>query len=193
MFDPPHIGHLVLACEARWQLDLDEVWFVPTARPPHRAGGWLAPELRYRMACATVEGHPGLAVSRVELERPGTNFMVDTLDQIARERGSGTELWLLIGADQLVTFDRWREPERILRLARLGVVRRSEVDPAGFDAAAAARADRIDHLTMPTIAVSSSLIRERIEHHQPVRHLVSPGVSAILDDERLTEPPTALP
>src|SRR5262245_8798314 len=107
-FDPPHVGHLILAQECWWQLGLHEVRLVPAAIPPHKPGGTrFAAEDRVRMVARAVEGHPGLTVSRAELERPGPSFTVDTLERFAGDDPEA-ELWLVIGADQLVGLPRWR-------------------------------------------------------------------------------------
>ncbi len=193
MFDPPHIGHVVLANEAAWQLGLDEVRLVVTARPPHRDDGWLDPELRVRLVERATDAHPALVASRAELDRPGVSFMVDTLSDFAAAEPHAT-FWLILGADQLASFARWRDPERIARLARLAVAARDGNDQADFQAVATHVAPgRVDWIQMPTVAVSSTMIRERIGAGTPVRHLVSPPVDDLLVAEGLSNRPDALP
>lgn len=188
MFDPPHIGHVILAREAAWQLGLDEVRLVVCARPPHRGEGWLPAETRVRLVERAVAGVPGLTVSRVELDRPGPSYTVDTLEGFAAaEPGAG--LWLLIGEDQLAGFAGWRDPERICALARLGVVSREGADSAAAEEAAAGVAPgRVDWVRMPTIGVSSSAIRGRIAAGQPVGHLLPDGVGDVLVTEGFAHP-----
>jgi nicotinate-nucleotide adenylyltransferase len=186
MFDPPHIGHVILAGEAAWQLGLDEVRFVVCARPPHRGEGWLPAELRLRLVECAIGAHPGMVASRAELDRPGPNFMVDTLADFVAA-APGTMFWLLLGADQVASFDTWRDPERIVQLARLAVAARDGVDRTELQAAV----DRVapgrgDWVQMPTVAVSSTMIRERISAGHPVRHLVSPAVDDVLAAEGLS-------
>ena len=193
MFDPPHIGHVILASEAAWQLRLDEVRLVVCARPPHRGEGWLPAETRLRLVECAIEAHPGMVASRAELDRPGPNFMVDTLSDFVAA-APGTMFWLLLGADQLASFDRWRDPERIVQLARLAVAARDGVDRAGLQAVADQVAPgRADWVQMPTVAVSSTMIRERIAAGNPVRHLVSPPVDDVLAAEGLSNRCDALP
>lgn len=193
MFDPPHIGHLILASEAAWQLQLDEVRLVVTARPPHRDAGWLDAELRLRLVVAAIAGDPVLTASRAELDRPGPNFMVDTLAAFAAA-DPDARFWLLLGADQLATFARWREPGHIVSLARLAVAARDGIDRDTLQAVADHVApERVDWLAMPTIALSSTLIRERIAAGIPVRHLVSPPVDEVLESEGLLKRSDALP
>ncbi len=187
MFDPPHIGHVILASEAAWQLGLDEVRLVVCARPSHRAAGWCAPEVRVRLVQAATAAHPGLSASRAELDRPGPNFMVDTLSDFAAAEPDAA-FWLLLGADQLTSFETWRDPERIVQIARLAVAARDGVDRTDLQAAAEQVAPgRVDWVQMPGVAVSSTMIRERIAGGRPIRHLVSPPVADVLAAEGLVE------
>lgn len=182
-FDPPHIGHLIVASEARWQLHLDVVRLVPAREPPHKPAGAPAPAAR-RVALleAAVAGEPGLEVSRVELERPGPSYTADTLEAMAAAE-PGAELWFVLGADQLAGLPGWRDPRRILAAARLAVVPR-----AGHDARAlAARIapGRADVLDVPEIGVSSSLVRARLAAGEPIRFLVPAAVEESLRREGL--------
>jgi nicotinate-nucleotide adenylyltransferase len=182
-FDPPHIGHLIVASEALWQLDLDVVRLVPARVPPHKPGGTQADsERRAAWVERAVAGQPGLEVSRIELDRPGPSYTADTLDAMAAE-DPGAELWFILGADQLAGLPGWREPERILAAARLAVVPRAGLDVRGIaDEVAPGRADLLD---VPEIAVSSSMIRERLAAGRPIRFLVPPAVEESLRREGL--------
>jgi nicotinate-nucleotide adenylyltransferase len=180
MFDPPHIGHIVLASEAAWQLGLDEVRLVVTARPPHRDAGWLAPDVRLRLVEEAVSGYPGLVASRAELDRSGPNFMVDTLSGFV-DAEPDARFWLILGADQLTSFAKWNEPSRIVELARLAVAARNGLDRDALQAVADQVApDRVAWINMPTVGVSSTLIRASIAAGEPVRHLVTPPVDDVL-------------
>ncbi len=162
-FDPPHLGHLVVACEALWQLSLDEVRLVPAGRPPHKDDPAVAPASR-RAAWLerAVAGRRGLVVSRLELEREGLSFTADTLEAMAAAE-PGVALWFILGADQLAEFPTWRSPERILAAARLAVVARGDVAQRDLDVLAREVAPgRADILAVPVIGISSSMIRERI-------------------------------
>ncbi len=193
MFDPPHIGHLVLAGEAAWQLGLDEVRLVVCARPPHRAEGWLAAETRQRLVERATAPYTSLVASRVELDRSGPSYTVDTLSAFV-EAAPDTAFWLIVGADQLASFAQWRDPERIVDLARLAVASRDHVETADHRAVADRVAPgRVDWLDMPAVAISSTMIRERIASGRPVRHLVSPSVDDALAAEGLFGGQSALP
>ena len=192
MFDPPHIGHLIVASEAAWQLGLDEVRLVVCARPPHRGAGRLPAEFRVRLVEAAVADDPPLVASRAELDRPGPSYTVDTLEAfVAAEPEAAFSL--IIGADQLVGLDRWRLPERIVQLASLAVVARGGVDRAALEAAAAAVAPKVRWVEMPEVAVSSTLIRERLRLGRPIRHLVPRPVEALLAAEGLPGVDSTLP
>ena len=195
-FDPPHLGHVVLACEALWQLSLDEVRLVPAQIPPHKPGEGIAPgDVRARWVEAAVKGRPGLVVSRIELEREGPSFTADTMEAFAGAE-PGAALWFLLGADQLAGFPGWRDPDRILAVARLGVVARGAGDGDDEDGALLALAERIapgrhDLLRMPPIRISSSMIRARIAAGEPFEHLVPPAVAEALRAGGVTAPPPA--
>ena len=182
-FDPPHIGHLIVASEALWQLDLDVVRLVPTRNPPHKpTGAQTDPDRRAAWLERAVAGHPGLEVSRIELEREGPSYTADTLEAIAAEE-PGAALWFILGADQLAELGGWHEPGRILAAARLAVVPRAGRDLRAIaDEVAPGRADLLD---VPEIGVSSSMIRERIAAGRPIRFLVPPGVEESLRREGL--------
>lgn len=193
MFDPPHIGHLILASEAAWQLGLDEVRLVVCARPPHRGEGWLPPETRLQLVAQATAAYPKLVASRVELDRPGPSYTLDTLDAFVAHEPE-TAFWLILGADQLASFAQWRGPERIVGLARLAVASRDGARTADLLAVADRVAPgRVDWLEMPTVGISSTMIRERIASGQPVRHVVSPPVDDLLAAEGLFRGQRQLP
>lgn len=190
-FDPPHIGHLVVACEARWQLALDEVRLVPAGQPPHKEGGAVAPaERRAEWLAAAVAGREGLVVSRIEIARDGPSYTADTLQAMAAAEPRA-RLWFILGADQLAGFPDWHDPARILRLARLAVVARGDTGTGEV----AALADRVapgcaDVLDVPAIDVSASMIRARMAAGRPVGHLLPPAVEEALVREGLVPSPS---
>jgi nicotinate-nucleotide adenylyltransferase len=167
-FDPPHVGHLVIAQEARYRLELDRLLVVPPAAPPHRSPSAVPAETRMRMAEAAFAGEPDTEISRIELDRPGPSFTVDTLEQLD---APGVELFLVIGADQLAAIGDWHRPERVRELAALAVAGRPGLPPPeGADIV----------LTSPLLDVSSSEIRRRIAAGEPVRHLVPDAVLELI-------------
>ncbi|MCL7971028.1 MAG: nicotinate-nucleotide adenylyltransferase [marine benthic group bacterium] len=162
-FDPPHVGHLVVAQDAIDALELDLLLVVPAARPPHR-DAVLDAATRYDLARRAFEGDPRIRVSDVELERSGPSWTVDTLEWAKRElRPDG--LYLIVGADQLRAFGEWKEPERILRLARLAVMTRPGEEVAGTD---------VPHemIEVTRVDLSSTRVRRRLEQGRSIRYMV---------------------
>lgn len=177
-FDPPHIGHLLVADDAWAQLALDRLVFVPAATQPLKVGRAAASAAhRLAMTRLLVEGDPRFEVSTVEVEREGLSFTVDTLDHFAAAH-AGAERFLLLGADVLATFAHWREPERILALARPVILERAGDErprlPAGMDGGS------LHRLATRRIDVSSTEIRDRVREGKPIRGFVTDNVAAYI-------------
>jgi nicotinate-nucleotide adenylyltransferase len=176
--NPVHLGHLLLCQEATWQLGLSRVVLVPTGIPPHRPAPEEPAAMRLRLAQAAAIGNPALTVSRIEIERPGPSYMVDTLRELA-QRYPGNGLVLLLGSDQFAALSTWHRPELVPRLARIAVARRPGVSP---DVLADADVERIE---MPQVDISSSMIRGRVAAGRPIRHLVPDPVRELIEAEGL--------
>ncbi len=191
-FDPVHLGHLLLAEQAREALALDQVILVPASRPPHKPGRVLTPfELRRRMVQEAIADAEGFCVSEIERDPSQPSWTVETLRRLLAAPGAPEEAWLLLGADSLEELPTWREPEEIVRLARLAVYPRPGWDAATTAAtlspvsAAWQAAGRLVLLDGPRLALSSSEIRERVRRGQSVRFLVPERVRAIMTAHRL--------
>ena len=174
VFDPPHLGHLVVAQDLIERLDLDLLLIVPSARPPHREAV-LGAEERLSLARTAFGGDPRIGVSDIELRRPGPSWTVDTLEEI-QKLWEPDELLLVIGVDQYRNFDSWRNPERILELADLAVMPRDgelpRKDPRyPFVAAPVTRVD-----------VSSTRVRDRLSEGLTVRYLVPESIRERLEE-----------
>ena len=181
-FDPPHLGHLALAEWARDSLRLDRVLFMPAARPPHKSGRPLSPVgARLEMTRLAVAGHPGFEVSRLEAEREGPSFTVDTLKTL-RARRPGARWFLLMGEDSLADLATWKEPENIVRLATPVVAARPGA-PARRARTAFGR--RVVWLDNPGIEVSSSAIRTRARLGRSIRFLTPDAVAHYIRRTRL--------
>jgi nicotinate-nucleotide adenylyltransferase len=178
LFNPPHVGHLSLCQEAAWQLGLERVVLVPTGHPAHRAAPAETPEMRLRLAQAAALGNPMFTVSRLEIDRIGPSYTVDTLRELAH-RHPGSSLHLLIGADQLAALDTWHEAESLPRLARLAAALRPGVDVADLATA------NLDWVEMPQIGISSSLVRARVRDGRPIRYFVPDAVRELIEAEGL--------
>ncbi len=124
-FDPPHLGHLLIAETARVALYLETVMFLPAGEPWLKSGQRITPaEHRLRMVQLAVADNPNFCVSDCEIRRTGATYTVDTLRQLRREFPADTELYFIVGSDVLAQFHRWKEPEAILDLCRLAVIER---------------------------------------------------------------------
>jgi nicotinate-nucleotide adenylyltransferase len=184
-FNPPHLGHLALAQEALWQLDLDEVVLIPTGEAPHkRILDDPGRELRLTMTRLAAADDSRFSVSALEVERDGPSYTYETLELLARERPQ-TELVFVMGADAAVGLESWRRPERVVELARLAVARRAGVSDA--DVGAALRSlgadGRATMLEMPQFGVSSSSVRERAAAGRPLRYLVPEAVARFVEEK----------
>ena len=175
-FDPPHVGHLLAATDALERLALDRLLLVPTGAQPLKGDTIQAsPAQRLAMTRLLAGDDPSLAVDPVEIDRAGLSFTVDTLSAVAA-REPEAERFLLVGADVLESFAKWREPERVLELATLVVLRRGE-EPLRLPAT-----DR-EILVLPTrrVDVSSTEIRGRVRAGRSIRGFVPEGVAAYVD------------
>ncbi|HTU24956.1 MAG TPA: nicotinate-nucleotide adenylyltransferase [Pirellulales bacterium] len=189
-FDPVHYGHLLLAEAAREQCRLDQVWFMPAAIPPHKQGHSLSTvEQRIEMLELAVGGDAGLIVSRLEAERGGVTYTVDTLAALTAE-DPRRELFFLMGADSLVDLPTWRQPDRICELAIPAVVRRAgqEIDYSRL--AEFVSAERRDlfarhQVEMPLVELSSHDIRDRIARRQSIRFRTPRAVEKYIESHGL--------
>lgn len=191
-FDPIHHGHLVAASEVQSFFDLDEVVFVPTGDPWQKSHRRVSPaEDRYLMTVIATASNPHFRVSRVDIDRGGPTYTVDTLRDL-REQLSGAELFFITGADALMNIFTWRDTEEMFALAHfVGCTR------PGYDVDASALStlpgDRVTMLEIPALAISSTDCRERTAGGQPVWYLVPDGVVQYIGKHHLYTPDPVLP
>jgi nicotinate-nucleotide adenylyltransferase len=184
-FNPPHLGHLALAQEALWQLDLSEVVLMPTGDAPHkRIADDPGREPRLAMTRLAAADDSRFSVSTLEVDRDGPSYTYETLELLADQRAD-TELVFVMGADAAVGLESWRAPERVVELARIAVARRSGVSDA--EVAAVMRSlgadGRATMLEMPQFGVSSSAVRERAAGGRPLRYLVPESVARFIEEK----------
>jgi len=190
-FDPPHIGHLILAEEARLSLGLGQVLFVPAGVPWRKAGQELsAREDRLAMVRLAVGDNPDFAVSSLEVEREGPSYTAETLAELCDQLGRETEFFFIMGADSLGDFPHWHQPQRILELARLAVAERPEPEDAGFgevlaEEVAGAMRQRVVWLRMPRIDISATAVRERVRRGLSIRYWVPLAVEKYIREHGL--------
>jgi nicotinate-nucleotide adenylyltransferase len=188
-FDPPHVGHLLVAADACEHLALDRIVFVPAGTQPLKAGAISADATaRLAMTRLLIGQDPRFEVDPIEIDRGGLSFMVDTLGALA-DRWSGAELFLLVGADVLATFDRWRDPAGVRRLATLVVLTRAgdaaaEVtQDAGTDQALVGGPPR--RVGTRRVDVSSTEIRSRVRAGRSIRGFVPESVADFIESAGL--------
>lgn len=184
-FDPIHNGHLVTAEEALWQFGLDEVVFVPTGRPWMKEGTDVSPaEDRYLMTVIATSSNPAFRVSRIEIDREGATYTVETLNALRAQYGEETKLFFITGADAILEIFDWKAPEELLDVAHFIAATRPGYDLGRlgrFDAEQPQRHPNVSVMDIPALAISSTDIRNRVRKGQPIRYLVPEGVKAYID------------
>jgi nicotinate-nucleotide adenylyltransferase len=184
-FDPVHLGHLVLAEQARDQLSLDEVLFVPAGDPWRKSSRTITPpEHRLAMLRLAIEGNDAFGISDLELRREGPTYTAVTLAELAAERLDDA-FWFIMGADALADLPNWRDPEHIVRHAMLAVAPREaqEVNVAQLNMPALA--GRVALFDCPRIDISSTDVRARIAAGCSVRYMVPEPVAAYISTQGL--------
>jgi len=186
-FNPPHVGHIALAQSAREQLGLDRVLLMPANVAPNKPASPEDPGAghRLRMCELATASVPGVRACAREVERGGVSYTVDTLEAIDEE--DDAELTLILGADTARTLSSWREPERLLALARVAVAERDGLDVSSVRVALGelGKPAKIQALSMQKIDVSSSLVRERVASGLSVEGLVGEDVARYITANHL--------
>jgi nicotinate-nucleotide adenylyltransferase len=193
-FDPVHMAHLVTAEEARVQFDLDQVVFMPAGDPPHK-GRRLAPaEFRHLLVSVATASHPRFTVSRFEIDRPGTSYTVDTLEHLTKVTPAGAGLYFITGADAVLEILTWKDPARVLELATFIAATRPGYDLSKLsglldklrgETLGSIPEARVKTMEIPALAISSSMIRERLAAGRQVRYLVPDAVAELLEKNRM--------
>ena len=187
-FDPIHFGHLVTAEEALVQFNLDRVVFMPTGMPALKARADVTPaEDRYLMTVLATASNPDFDVSRLEVDRPGLTYTVDTLRSLRDMYGPATQLFFITGADAVWDIVSWHDAETVADLATfIGATR------PGYDLDAARRAHedaetrfRIEYVDVPALAISSTDIRDRVRARRPIRYLTPEPVASYIEKSSL--------
>jgi nicotinate-nucleotide adenylyltransferase len=181
-FDPPHIGHLIVAQDALEALRLDRILFIPAGAPPHKLNRTITPAaVRLEMLRAAIGDDARFAIESLELDRPGPSFTVDTAAAMAAKY-PGADLFLLIGADQFREFATWREPERLAGLVSIAVLSREGAEAAPAETAGNFGAQ---YVNVTRIDISSTAVRRRCAAGESIRYLVPAGVEAYLSEHRV--------
>lgn len=191
-FDPIHHGHLVAASEVQSWFDLDEVVFVPTGRPWQKADREVSTaEHRYLMTVIATAANPRFEVSRVDIDRDGPTYTIDTLRDLAADMPDA-DLYFITGADAMAAILTWRDHEELFELAHfVGCTRPGhEMDEQTLEGLPV---ERITLVEIPALAISSTDCRVRVTSGEPVWYLVPDGVVQYIGKHRLYSPPPAAP
>ena len=207
-FDPLHVGHLAVAEEVREALGLERILFVPAGVPPHKPGQPISPaEDRAAMASLAIRGNPAFELCRIELDRAGPSYAVDTLELLSRadERRAGASeadrdpsasgqrraprsLTLILSVEALLGLPAWREPRRVVEFARMAVVPRNGLpkpDGSWLERAFPGQIDRFTFLDGPQLDISATDIRARVRAGRSIRYLVPEDVRVYIGDHDL--------
>ncbi len=187
-FDPPHIGHLVLAEEAQAQLALDCVLWVVTCVPPHKLGQSLTPlAIRLEMVEAAIVSNPAFVLSRVDIDRPPPHYAVDTVHLLKKENPNALLVYLM-GGDSLRNLPSWHQPLEFVRGCHaLGVMRRpgESVNLSRLEELIPGITAKVRFVDAPLIDVAASQIRQRVREGRPFRYLVPSPVYQIIQERNL--------
>jgi nicotinate-nucleotide adenylyltransferase len=181
-FDPIHHGHLVAASEAAHVFALDEVIFVPTGMPYQKTGRIVsAGEDRYLMTVIATASNPRFSVSRVDIDRPGETYTIDTLRDLRAERGPDAEFFFITGADALTKMISWRDTDELFKLAHfVGCTR-----PGHRLSLSGLPHDNISLIEIPALAISSTECRARVRSGDPIWYLVPDGIVQYISKRKL--------
>ena len=182
-FDPIHIGHLILAEEAWFQLRLDRIYLAPAGNPPHKRGRRMAPvEDRLCMAELATADVDYALISRIDADRPGPHYTSDLVRLLQQQVDPGTDIYFLMGMDSLRDLPTWHEAQWLVDNARLAALSRHDVelDWEALEAALPGVRSRVTILDMPELEIASHVIQQRVRNGQPIRHMVPRAVEAYI-------------
>jgi nicotinate-nucleotide adenylyltransferase len=198
-FDPIHLGHLLMAEQFRSELSLDTVKFIPAKISPFKLHYTpTADKHRLEMLKLAIGAHPNFEIDPIEIQRGGVSYTIDTVEQLQSNQPDAS-WFLLIGADSLKDFKKWKSPEKLLQSVQLVVARRGgcpEPDWKELDGLASEetlRAIQQIRLDIPVMEISSTVVRQRIETKRSIRYLVPAPVEVYIQEHQLYLPPETSP
>ena len=186
-FDPIHIGHLVVAEEARIKVGFNEVLFVPAGQPLLKPDRNVTPaDHRVEMVRCAIADNPHFKLCTLEVERPGPSYTVDTLTMLREQLGSEASLFFILGRDTLAELPSWKEPKKLVQLCRLVVAPRlGAKDLKHLETEIPGLLDKVIQLDMPVIGISASGIRQRIAQGVSIRYLVPAEVEKYIAEQKV--------
>ncbi|GAA0432098.1 MAG: nicotinate-nucleotide adenylyltransferase [Bacillota bacterium] len=177
-FDPPHIGHLIIAEEVRISLELDEVWFIPSYTPPHKEDVKTSPNNRLEMVHLAIENNRYFKVNPVEINRVGKSYTIDTIKELKKNHPHKT-FYFIIGADMVEYLPKWERIDELMQLIQfVGVKRSTHSLQTHYP---------IVEVDIPLIEISSTLLRERLERSETIHYLLPDSVYNYIKENHLYE------
>lgn len=175
-FDPPHFGHLMIAEIVREELQLEEVWFMPTNQPPHKKNAMTNGQKRLKMLKLATEDHLFFKVNDIEIKREGKSYTFDTM-QLLKSEYPNIEFYFIIGADMVEYLPRWSRIDELMTFVKfVGVNREDFGRETPYP---------VIHVDVPMISISSTLIRHRIKNGQTVRYLLPDDIYSFIKENHL--------
>jgi nicotinate-nucleotide adenylyltransferase len=187
-FDPIHYGHLAAAEEARVKVELEKVIFVVAGLPPHKMDEEVTSvEHRLAMVGLGIASNPYFEISRVDVDRPGPSYTVDTISILQEKSGGEAEFFFVMGLDSLLELPTWHEPQRLIGLCRLIAVSRPgfKVDLARLEASVPGISARVEIIDMPEMDISSTDLQRRVREGLPIKYQVPDKVERYIEEHRV--------
>ena len=188
-FNPIHIAHLILAEQAYHQLQLDQVWFMPSKNPPHKAGLEIASdEDRKNMILAAIQKNPAFELSTIEMEREGITYTAETLRELHQMK-KDHEYYFIIGGDSLMQITSWKEPEAIFSMANIVAATRSgykeEELTSQIEMLKETYHANVTRIDIPQLEISSNTLRNKCKNHESIRYYVPETVFSYIKEHQL--------
>lgn len=187
-FDPIHYGHLAAAEEARVKMDLERVLFVVAGVPPHKLDEEITPvEHRLAIVSLAIASNTHFEISRVDVDRPGPSYTVDTISTLQKRWGQDTEICFIMGLDSLVELPTWHQPKRLIQSCRLVAVSRPgvEIEIAELEASVPGISSRVEIIDMPEMDISSTELQQRVRDGLPIKYQVPEEVERYIMEHEL--------
>lgn len=186
IFNPPHTAHLIAAEEVRTRLELDKIMFIPAANPPHKdAAGIVDADARVKMVTLAVAGNEYFEVSDIEikLSGEGKSYTVNTLGALVEQyKNEQVKFYLIIGMDQLIALNSWKEPEKLFTLSEVVVINRPWYEKEKIQNQ---YSERVTYIKIPYVEISSSTIRNRVKENKSIKYLVPEAVEKFIIENNL--------
>ncbi len=175
-FDPIHYGHLVTAEAVRHEFAIDRTLFIPTGQPPHKKASEVTnAEDRYIMTVLATETHPSFYVSRIEIDRSGKTYTIDTIEQLKESAPKGTSFFFITGADAFLEIFTWKNADTLLKSCTFIAATRPGYDRSAIENRVA-EGENFHFLEVPALSISSTDIRARVRAGRPIRYLLPESV-----------------